>query len=237
MKTKELIYKPLALQIKDIDENKYRIKAVFSTPDIDRHGEIVDQKGWKLDEYRTNPVLMAFHDHHQPVIGAVPEIGVIADTLEGVVEFAVKENPLAEVMWNLYKAKYQRAFSAGFANDLYEYDQESDQIILRENTLYEISAVNVPACARALAKQKGIDTAPLEKALEVIEARRQFFNLSDNSIEMLSQSIAAKLRADISEKPTEKVETPQRKGGRTYSISEINKQIRDLLKTKHELKQ
>ena len=69
---------------------------------------------------------------------------------------------MAAVMYALYVGGYMRAFSAGFENTDIEYDQENDTIILRKNKLYEISCVNVPANALALAKSKGLDVTPIE---------------------------------------------------------------------------
>ena len=64
-----------------------------------------------------------------------------------------------------------RAFSVGFSSD--RVDIIDDQVILRDNTLYEISTVSVPANQMALAKSKGLvpkdlDTSPIEGAAEKI---------------------------------------------------------------------
>jgi len=53
------------------------------------------------------------------------------------------------------------AFSAGFDSKNVTYDDENDRQILTENILYEMSCVNVPANAYALAKAAGIETSPL----------------------------------------------------------------------------
>lgn len=54
-----------------------------------------------------------------------------------------------------------KAFSVGYICEEIDFDKK-DTPIHKINTLLEISAVNVPANALALAKQKGIDIAPLE---------------------------------------------------------------------------
>lgn len=154
-------YASLSFETKGIDEANHSLRAVFSTGGIDRHGEIVDQKSWQLDDFIKNPVVLFSHDHNQPPIGMVTGLGYNGDgNLEGTVKFAAKEYPFANVIWNLYKGGFMRAFSVGFASSTQ--DVIDGTVILRDNTLFELSSVAVPANAMALAKSKGIDTAPLE---------------------------------------------------------------------------
>ena len=112
-------------KIKEIDEKENSIRFIFSTDDEDRHGEIVDQKGWDLNEYLKNPVVLFAHDHYQPAVGQVTELRLNEDSnLEGVIKFAVDEYEFAKTLFNLYKGKFMRAVSAGFINKKYEIDEE-----------------------------------------------------------------------------------------------------------------
>lgn len=150
--------------LKDIDEANYTVRAVFSTNDVDRHGEVVDQKSWILDSYLKNPVILFGHDHNQPPVGKVTGLGYNGDgNLEGTIQFAAKEYPFADVLWKLYKGGFMRAFSVGFASKTV--DVVDGQVILKDNELYEISTVSVPANAMALAKSKGLNVEPLETKL------------------------------------------------------------------------
>jgi HK97 family phage prohead protease len=147
---------------KDIDEERKSLRAVFSTGDVDRHGEIVDQKSWILKDYLKNPVVLFSHDHSQPPVGKVIGLGYNeSGDLEGEIQFAAKEYPFANILWNLYKGGFMKAFSVGFSAGSAEVEDE--QVILKDNTLYEISTVSVPANALALAKSKGLDVSPLEE--------------------------------------------------------------------------
>lgn len=154
---------------KTIDEAKYTLRAIFSTGDVDRQGEIVDQKSWKMDDYLKNPVLLFGHDHSQPPVGKIVGLGYNGDgNLEGDVKFAAEEYPFAKVIWGLYKGGYMKAFSVGFSAG--KVDMVDGQPILKDNTLYEISTVSVPANAMALAKSKGLDVEALEeKMVEIAE--------------------------------------------------------------------
>ena len=146
---------------KEINEDQKSLRAVFSTGDVDRHGEVVDQKSWLLDDFLKNPVVLFGHDHSQPPVGKIMGLGYNSDgNLEGEVKFAALEYPFANVIWNLYKGGFMKAFSVGFSAG--KVDIVDNQVILRENTLYEISTVAVPANAMALAKAKGMDVSALE---------------------------------------------------------------------------
>lgn len=159
-----LIKKTLLFKANVVDDTNYIIRGIFSSGIEDRQSEVVDQNGWKLEEYMTNPVVLFAHDHHQPAIGKCVELGKDAmGNLQGAIQFAANEYDFAKTIFNLYKSGFMRAFSVGFMNDKYEIDQANDRVVLRENTLYEISCVNVPANAMALASSKGIDMAPLER--------------------------------------------------------------------------
>lgn len=161
-------YSILDFTPKDINEENHSLRAVFSTGDVDRHGEVVDQKSWILADFMQNPVVLFGHDHAQPPVGKIVGLSYNAEgNLEGEVQFAAKEYPFANVIWNLYKGGFMKAFSVGFSAG--NVDIVNDQVILRNNTLYEISTVSVPANAMALAKSKGIDTAPLEEKIVEME--------------------------------------------------------------------
>lgn len=160
--TKQLIFKTTGT-----DDENFIIRGVFSTADADRQGEIIDQNGWKLDEYMANPVVLFAHDHWQPAIGKMIELGKDSQgRLIGAIQFAAKEYDFAKTIYNLYKGGYMRAFSVGFETPMDKVEEMEGVIILREANLYEVSAVNVPANAMALAYSKGIDINPLREMLK-----------------------------------------------------------------------
>lgn len=164
--TNKLHYKDLQFTLKEVNEEENSIRAVFSTSEVDRHGEQVDQTTWILEDYLLNPVVLFAHQHNQPVVGRVTSIGINQDgNLEGTVQFAAKEYDFANTLWQLYKNKYMKAFSVGFMPEDVEFktDESGEEVpVLRNNRLYELSTVPVGAAARALAKQKGIDLTPVE---------------------------------------------------------------------------
>ncbi len=205
--------KECGFTLKSVNRDEFRISGVFSTSDKDWHDEIIDQSGWNLEKFNTNPVILFGHDHDRPAIGRgenlrLNEMG----QLEGDVVFAVKEHVdgFAETIFNLYANGFMRAFSVGFVNDRYEVDEENDVVILKANTLVEVSCVNVPANALALAKQKGFVPCGLENS-DIVKTA-------------------------VGERPAGKsaqtVETPARGGKTNREKRLINRAVRELLKAK-----
>jgi len=227
-------------KVKEIDEKENSIRFIFSTDNEDRHGEIVDQKGWDLNEYLKNPVVLFAHDHYQPAVGQVTELRLNEDSnLEGVIKFAVDEYEFAKTLFNLYKGKFMRAVSAGFINKKYEIDEENDTFTLKENTLLEMSMVNVPANSMALAKSAGIDVSSIEK---LMEEKKTDIVLKDEDIEKIGKEISININKNLNKglANTTEVETPKGKskiitGKKKFTTKQINKAVRILLKEKRSL--
>lgn len=176
MKYKQLFIKQLDTPVEG-DKEKYIIRGVFSTGSADRQGDIVVQNGWELKEFLQNPVVLWAHDHWQFAVGKIIELGFNADgNLAGAIQFAAEENPAAMILYKLYAGGYMRAFSAGFDSLDGHYDEFSESTVLIRNILYEVSCVNVPANAEALAIQAGIDISPLKKFAEDSLAKRKLYH-------------------------------------------------------------
>jgi hypothetical protein len=145
-------------------EKANTLSAVFSTADVDRHGDIVMQN-WELKNYLANPVILNSHNSFDAteVIGKAINLSTNSGRLEGEIEFAVDANPKARVIYDLYAGGYLHAFSVGFM----PLEMDSRGIITRSELL-EISAVSVPANQMALAKSKGIDVGAIEGKKHVI---------------------------------------------------------------------
>ena len=239
----------MIFKVKEVDDEKYIIKGIFSTGGEDRHGEIIDQAGWDTKDYMTNPVILFAHDQWTPAIGKAVELGVDGNgNLAGAIQFAAEEFELAKTIFNLYKNGFMRAFSVGFMNNKYEVNEDDETLILKENTLYEISCVNVPANAMALANSKGIDTKPIKQAIKksIKKARskkigkkieKNEVELSGKTIDKISETLYKELQKTISTDNVEektKVETPTDKGGvkNKYSNRKINLAIRQLIEEK-----
>jgi len=132
---------------------------VFSTDDVDRHGEIVVQSGIMLDNYRKNPVLLWAHDHFRPAIGKTEDILAGEKTLSGVVVFCPKT--LDHFSWSVgqkVENKIINAGSIGIGVYDWKYVAEDDEggdadFMLTKTELREFSMCNVPANPFAVRKE------------------------------------------------------------------------------------
>lgn len=144
---------PQFFKAKEIDRENHRIYFVFSTPTEDRHGEVIDQRGWRVENYLNNPVVLWGHDQRLFPVGKTEGLGYDDEgNLGGWVKFAYDENPDAKICFELCAGGYLNAGSVGFMNLRWMYDEETDTLTLLENELYEFSIVNVPANPEALRK-------------------------------------------------------------------------------------
>jgi HK97 family phage prohead protease len=151
-----------------------------STGALDRYGEIIEPKGWKLDAYRKNPVFQNAHRYGdvlftlgKATLAEVRRLPDGRDALHLRVEFATDVNPVAKVAYGLYQGGFLNAVSVGFIPIAWV-DGESDDDFFRkylEQELVEVSAVAVPANRDAL--KLGLQTGVISRgvvtdALEIL---------------------------------------------------------------------
>jgi len=132
---------------------------VASTDRADRYGDIINQQGWDLDAYRSNPVVLLNHDHGSLPIGKgtvrIGEQGLIID-----VEFDMADPRAAEIAGKA-KRGFMNAVSVGFSplkstprSDLpvthYAHSKSGGNYFDRAELL-EVSVVTIPANADAVA--------------------------------------------------------------------------------------
>ena len=127
-------------------------EVVISTADVDRAGETIDQNGWDLEFYKSNPVVLWAHDYSSLPIGVTEDIRVQDGKLVAKGRFAPEEaNPLAQHVRRLYDLKIVRAASVGFIPR--EFDPNDSRRITKAELL-EFSLVPVPANPNALSLMK-----------------------------------------------------------------------------------
>ncbi|MDQ3158800.1 MAG: hypothetical protein M3P98_01525 [bacterium] len=148
-------------------------KFIISTDDVDRQGEVVDQKGWELDNYMANPIVLWAHDYKSLPIGIATSIKQEGNKLiaEGI--FAPAEaNPFAQQVRKLYDLGILRTTSVGFIA------KEMQKNVITKAELLEFSVVPVPANAQALRintmKEAGVDLEMMAmKGLELKEGEEE----------------------------------------------------------------
>lgn len=130
-------------------------EAVISTNDVDRQGEMVDQRGLDLTFYKQNPVVLWAHDYSSPPIGVTDSIEQQDSKTIAKGRFAPTE--FAQEIRRLYDLKMVRATSVGFI------PKEMEGNIITKSELLEFSFVPVPAnpYALSLAKSAQLNVAEL----------------------------------------------------------------------------
>lgn len=92
---------------------------VFSDEKPDRAGDIILQNGWKLENYKRNPVILwghagGFDSEADIPIGRAENVRVEGTKLVGDIVFAVGESDRAARIYRLAAAGYVKAGSVGF---------------------------------------------------------------------------------------------------------------------------
>lgn len=149
---------------RQLDDGRTVTTFVASTATPDRMGDVVDQASWKLEAYRSNPVILWAHDYSQPPVGRAVRAEVVhhegGARLEIDVEWDEGGAAGSEVA-RQYREGFLSAGSVGFAPGLSiqrnvlpaddpRYSAEYGRVYL-DNELLEFSAVPVPANPEALA--------------------------------------------------------------------------------------
>jgi HK97 family phage prohead protease len=163
----DIIRKIFMSEIKAMEGDQPVVQALVSTDEVDRYQEVVLPTSFKkhLKKYRMNPVILWAHSHHAFPIGKCEKVKVVDHGLEMQIRFAVKENPDAQIVYDLMKGGYLNAFSIGFAPIKYT-DGATDKEPRRtyeEVELLETSVVPVPAASGALVQAREAGIIPEEK--------------------------------------------------------------------------
>ena len=133
-----------------------KVSFVASTATPDRYGDIIDQKGWQLDAYNKNPIVLLNHDSSQLPIGR-GQVQVKNDQLVIDVEFDMDDPRAAEVARKTQKG-FMNAVSVGFqplqstlraelSKDSPYYGKSGQ--FYKSAELLEVSIVTIPANGEA----------------------------------------------------------------------------------------
>lgn len=152
--------------------------ATFSSPNVDRHGEIVMQV-FDLKGFSSNPVYLDSHNYNsiEHIIGKIHDINIEGGTLNGDVEFAT-DNPKGLLAEKLVAKGFLNTSSIGFIPKVFDNDGN-----ILESELLEISAVAVPANADALfAKAEELEEA-IEEHIEKNEVEEPIVETPEPVVE------------------------------------------------------
>lgn len=149
-----MIRKVFAAEIENVEraseQSATRVRVTMSDATPDRYGDTVSHKGWDLEAFKRNPVILWGHDAGAPPIGKAVSVKVTGKALVGEIEFAPTEK--AREIETLVLGGYVRAVSVGFLPKKYgpRKGQDGDGIAFEEQELLECSFVSIPANPNAL---------------------------------------------------------------------------------------
>jgi len=148
------------------------LRFIGSDKKIDRDGDIVD--GWKLTEYKKNPVVLFSHNYYEAPVAKTKKVFMKDDILYFDIEFPeASVSAIGDSLYKLYKGGFMNATSIGFIPDYdkieYPRTKGGPSRIMKDVNLLEISLVSVPANPRALLQSKSIDEAKRLKIVDDLE--------------------------------------------------------------------
>jgi len=167
----------------DNGENSLSIEGYASTNDVDRQGDVVPANVWErgLQNYVKNPIILAYHDHTQP-------IGRMVDHKVDEKGLWIKAT-ISDAAGNIYKLVKNgilSAFSIGFQVKDAEWNSKAEVFMIKDLELHEISVVSVPANQNTLfSLSKHFSTA------QEFELFKQQFAGEDNIAKELETSPVA----------------------------------------------
>lgn len=172
MKLVRKIYSSVETKATEDKERSLIVRISTSTPD--RSNDIVHPQGIILDNYLRNPVVAFGHKYNELAIAKAQDIQVHDSDITAKVVFPDEGvDDFADKVYYYYKNGFMNAWSIGFVPKKIMERGESwrDGREYLEWELLEFSAVLVPDNPEALTimRGKGIDTEPLEKAMEGFE--------------------------------------------------------------------
>lgn len=139
-----------------------QIRVIASDPTVDRVKDIMVPEGCVLDNYKSNPIVLANHDRDHPIGNAAPVVQ--NGRLEAVIDFAPKGiSAKADEYCGLYKAGVLRAVSVGF-DPIAEEPIKGGGVRYVKWELMELSCVSVPANPAAVVIARAAPVAPSLKA-------------------------------------------------------------------------
>jgi len=158
------------LEIKEFSDRERSFVAVANAESVDRFQDVIMVKGWELENYRKNPVVMGFHNYGSLPVGRSLEEWTRSK--KGVKQLMFRPQlaayPEPIKMYEMYRDGYLKGFSVGFlpkkSEPIKKKDEETEKesFFFHEPTRYlvqellENSVAPVPAHPDALADIKAM---------------------------------------------------------------------------------
>lgn len=143
-----MIQKSFPVVVRKSADGQFSI--VVSTDAVDRDRDIIDPQGWRLANFRQNPIVLWQHRRELPPIARATDIRVSGSRLIATMEFPpTGVSPLADEINGLMAAGFLHSASVGFLPIRSVYNAERDGLDILEAELLEFSVVSIPSNAEA----------------------------------------------------------------------------------------
>lgn len=189
----------LKIEKREVEVAKRTVRFTASTPQIDRYGDVIEQSGWELGNYKSNPIILFAHDSRALPIGKALQCAVgKTGNLEVEVEFsrAIGSYDLPEIVLQYIAEGFLNTVSVGFIPTEYKYRYEEVAEgedpkpwpvgrIYTKSELLEISVVPVPANPGAVvignSFAKAFNAIEVEKETRIVSepVERAYFVLDE----------------------------------------------------------
>ncbi len=170
-----VLLEPSTSETKEVRRSEKSVVVTISTRARDRHGDIIDPAGVRLDRFRKNPVVLYSHDYGGlPVAKSLWERVRPSESNDGAnVELVAKpqfhlQTELSREVWALVEKGVLSAWSIGFIPEDWEPQPKGKGFRVKRWDLLEYSCVPVPANFQALThelKERRITAPALVKSL------------------------------------------------------------------------
>jgi hypothetical protein len=132
---------------KATDDGDRRMTFTVATAELNRNGWRLNPKGWKLDNYAKNPVMLWAHDDTRMPVARAEKTWVDGELLKVRALFTpVGMSSFNDTVFEMYGQGFMRAVSAGWIPLEWEHaeTEEGWEILCSKQELVEISFVPVP---------------------------------------------------------------------------------------------
>ena len=137
---------------KETDDDR-TLEFIGSTENIDRDHEVIKLSGWRLTNFKKNPVVLVNHNPRELPVAKATKVWV--DKADKALKFRVKfpeadVSPQGDTLFKLYKNGFMNATSVGFVpnrDKMVFGDPQAGEprITFKEQELLELSLVSIPA--------------------------------------------------------------------------------------------
>ena len=171
---KVLLHKAFASEVKVLDDQDRTATFTITTESEDRDRDTIAVDGWRLENFRKNPVVLWAHDSRSLPVGKAVDLAIYEHKLTSTTRFtSAEEYEFGHTVWKLVKGGYLNAVSVGFIPLKWAYNDNrrgpwGPAVDFLEQELLEYSVVPIPANPEALieARSAGVNLTPVKRWAE-----------------------------------------------------------------------